>query len=517
MQGLSDIDEISVLQGVCGSLSSCYSSLHQALSLKGYFDAVFVNDFTPPDARRKYEYVKNLTVPEKCVKYTYTASRNHLHFLWRVPSDSPESDFLDRSMKVRDELRKSCPVYHSRAMKREFVQLFGKLTHSKPAILREVYHHLTGDCSASSNLTEDEIDRRIAQLVDSEDPDLVLDLRSNNQGRPETYQVFLHYCKQYIDIQVETAVDDRRHDTIMKGNDVITHLAVAMSASDFHEEVSKICPENTPIPSVQWLRHQFWPRRSNCGFAKYQKGRLPIKFMIQARQFRKSHVDAHYASALFRYEKEFAVRYRDYSTMVSMDDKHTVKVGEPGSPVAGVERGKQVLVSVSKKFVVSDHDFTKFLLTPSVSFLIDIPASMNGSFYTGTVFVGLKENCFEPSSPLRHMTELEGVLQTAGDSKPILLLYTDGGPDHRLTYVSVQVSLICLFLALNLDFLCAVRTPPYHSWKNPAERIMSVLNMGIQSVGIMRKETSSYEELLKSSNNLGSIRSLSKDHPDLVN
>ena len=97
-----------------------------------------------------------------------------------------------------------------------------------------------------------------------------------------------------------------------------------------------------------------------------------MKFMIQARQFRKSHIDAHYASALFRYEKEFAVRYRDYSTMVSMDDKHTVKVGEPGCPVAGVERGKQVLVSVSKKLVVSDHDFTKFSLTPSVSFLINI-------------------------------------------------------------------------------------------------------------------------------------------------
>ena len=71
------------------------------------------------------------------------------------------------------------------------------------------------------------------------------------------------------------------------------------------------------------------------------------------------------------------------------------------------------------------------------------------------------------------MTELKGVLQADGDINPILLLYTDGGPDHRLTFVSVQVSLICIFLALDLDFLCAVRTPPYHSWKNPAGRIMA--------------------------------------------
>ena len=66
--------------------------------------------------------------------------------------------------------------------------------------------------------------------------------------------------------------------------------------------------------------------------------------------------------------------------MVSMDDKHTVKVGEPDYPVAGAERGKQVLVSLTKKLVVADHDFTKFSLTPSVSFLISIPESITQFF-----------------------------------------------------------------------------------------------------------------------------------------
>ena len=65
-------------------------------------------------------------------------------------------------------------------------------------------------------------------------------------------------------------------------------------------------------------------------------------------------------------------------------------------------------------------------------------------------------------------------------------MYTDGGPDHRLTYVSVQIALIALFLELDLDFLCAVRTPPHNSWKNPAERIM---NLALQGVGIARGQT----------------------------
>ena len=54
-----------------------------------------------------------------------------------------------------------------------------------------------------------------------------------------------------------------------------------------------------------------------------------------------------------------------FGTETTAHWKHTVKVGEPGSPVAGM-----VLVSISKRLVVSDHDFTKFSLTPSVSFLI---------------------------------------------------------------------------------------------------------------------------------------------------
>ena len=72
--------------------------------------------------------------------------------------------------------------------------------------------------------------------------------------------------------------------------------------------------------------------------------------------------------------------------------------------------------------------------------------------------MGLKDNAFEASSPLRHMAEFNQILTSCSDDNPLLLLYTDDGPDHRLTYVSVKLSLIALLL-------CAVRTPPHHSWK----------------------------------------------------
>jgi len=42
---------------------------------------------------------------------------------------------------------------------------------------------------------------------------------------------------------------------------------------------------------------------------------------------RKFHEDAHFASALFHYEKEMAIKYRRCATFVSLDDKHKVPVG----------------------------------------------------------------------------------------------------------------------------------------------------------------------------------------------
>lgn len=56
--------------------------------------------------------------------------------------------------------------------------------------------------------------------------------------------------------------------------------------------------------------------------------------------------------------------------MVSMDDKHKVKVGEPSYPLAAAERGKQVIVGPNQVMAVGDHDFTKCTLTPSVNFLV---------------------------------------------------------------------------------------------------------------------------------------------------
>lgn len=113
-------------------------------------------------------------------------------------------------------------------------------------------------------------------------------------------------------------------------------------------EVSKTVGPDVPIPSAQWLRLQFWPKTPTAKTALQYTGRLKVKYMIQKHQLRKYHKDAHYASVLFRYQKEMAVKYRSHATFVSLDDKHKVRIGELGYPMASVERGIKCLLESIK-------------------------------------------------------------------------------------------------------------------------------------------------------------------------
>ena len=286
-------------------------------------------------------------------------------------------------------------------------------------------------------------------------------------------------------------------------------MAKAISTRDLISQVSQKCPEGCPIPSEKWVNLNFCPRNSRAKSSSHFSGRLQAKRMAQKRLFRKSHPDEHYCAALFRYEREFAVKYRSLANFICVDDKHRIKVGEPGFPVAAVERGREVILSLNETITVGDHDFTRFSIIPSVVFHLDIPDSFEGSWYTGKVIVGLKDAVFQASSPLRHAAELHSLMLTRVGTKSILCIYSDGGPDHRLTYASVQLSLIALFLNLDLDFLIACRTAPNHSWRNPVERIMSVINLGFQSIGVMRsKGSDEFETSIHNCNSLKELRTV---------
>jgi len=96
------------------------------------------------------------------------------------------------------------------------------------------------------------------------------------------------------------------------------------------------------------------------------------------------------------------------------------------------------------------------------------------------------------------------------------VVYTDGGLHHRSIHLTVQISLICL-LNKNLDMLVAARTAPQNSYQNPVERIMSILNLGLQSIGFMlQKMPEEYKKLIKNLNSMREIMNAAANNPGFL-
>ncbi len=115
----TDLNDLSILgsKSILPGPSARYNTIHEALRKIKSYKAIFVNDHAPPDPRRRYEYMQYLVVPMKCVKYVYTGSTNHMVFVWKVPIDSSETEVLNNSTNITNELKKdvSCVPFKSHA------------------------------------------------------------------------------------------------------------------------------------------------------------------------------------------------------------------------------------------------------------------------------------------------------------------------------------------------------------------------------------------------------------------
>ena len=124
-------------------------------------------------------------------------------------------------------------------MRKALLAKYGRVAPAmKKSVMRKWYKELTGDASAASNLHEAEIDERVRLVIEMEDPDVVLDLRALHTGAKSQYDAFWDQCQKFLDEDVGTPVDDRRHSHV-------THLARAISARDLLDQVKARCPEGS--------------------------------------------------------------------------------------------------------------------------------------------------------------------------------------------------------------------------------------------------------------------------------
>ena len=494
------------------SVKSEYQLIDAAMKAAGINNPVIFNEnlhcvknFENNVQRHRFWSNIYLSVPIDIIKYSPGGSILTTHCLMMTSENRSQDDILTDSTRFFETVRPNLKEIHTRAMKRQFKNTIQNVASIQPAILDFVYAELSMDRSAPLH---PDIQQRIRMMVQGE-PGLIADMRHLNPGRPsDHFDVFFE--KLIGHIESVTAADDRRHGE--------AHMSKFISLDDLISQVASICPENTPIPNKALVRLQFMPTNPYTARAQNFTSKVPVQRKIQRRQLRACHEDDHYCNALFKYLKHLFIELGQEAALYSCDDKAKVKLGEPNCPVSTGVRGRQSIAPKDATLVALDHDMVKATLTPSVILQItkkEIP-SVTDSFVRGKVSTTVNDTVFSRSSPMRHAAMLKKVMLRDG-APNILLKYTDGGTDQRNTLEAVKCANICLFKEFSLDMLITVRCAPGQSYINPAERVMSILNYGLQNVATERKKMDDETEaLLKRCNSSNQIREKAREHPFLV-
>ena len=94
------------------------------------------------------------------------------------------------------------------------------------------------------------------------------------------------------------------------------------------------------MPSLPWFKLQFWPKDANTHSALNYTGRFSAKYMIQQCMARKENDDVHYAGAVYKYAREYAVSICNLFSFICTNNKHKTSAGKPGFSVGTLSCGR---------------------------------------------------------------------------------------------------------------------------------------------------------------------------------
>ena len=230
-------------------------------------------------------------------------------------------------------------------MRRQFQKQVKLSSPTPPHVVRHIYKSLTGD--TCSELLCQEIDKHVQLAVETEDPDLVIDMRHLNKGRlGDTFDVFFKELEAIVEDL--TAADERRHG--------VAHMSQFLSISNLIKQIKARVPEGTNIPSESTVIHVFAPPNMHKNTSQYYTGHVQLKHAIQRRQLRAFHTDAHWCSALYRYLRDLAIQNHKKCVFISGDHKAKIDFGEPEALVSSGVRKKGSIIPTTSLLGSLEHN-----------------------------------------------------------------------------------------------------------------------------------------------------------------
>ena len=123
-------------------------------------------------------------------------------------------------------------------------------------------------------------------------------------------------------------------------------------------------------------------------------------------------------------------------------------------------------------------------------------------------------NCNEPA--FRHTVENAKARERFGPVTPIIVHVHDGASDYNMTLGGALLAHLAEYVLTGADMVLSMRFCPYQSYNDPAERVMSLLNMGLQALALARSEMpAEMEDFMKTCSSMADVRKLAAEHPQV--
>lgn len=468
--------------------------------------------------------------------------------LFRVPgisfrvNGSDVNQFTQKFIQALNTCRVRAPVYESERSKRlakKFLKtIIGGISNEGSKIAAADLRDIV---TAGIRVLDDvDVDTLIFSSV-GEGDGIISDMRKLNsrggKGDGATmFEAFIGKCNKIVrsnaGAQERRKVDDQNKDQLFASTFISVPGLIKEVTAALQDDVKNgTIKEMPPIPSIDTISLQFVPNSKVSKTAEKMTGRINLVRHIQLRTLRNEHPDQHWVNAFTKYWKEWIVDTKNISGMnnfvcfVGQDDKAKVSVGDTVAVSTEVRAKHKGLVNTDDSLnqnKACDHDFTCSNIIPSVTLFGNIPDEIDGSFFgggadgDGEIRVVLRDAVFDPSNVFCHSAQLVAAMEDRyPDTKPaVLLLQTDGGPDHNITFLKTRLALLATFVKLDLDHFVAIRGAPHGSWLNTVERAMSILNLGLMNVALKRGVMSGWAE--REVRGIGSMKGIREKYEDLV-
>ncbi|KAF2890364.1 hypothetical protein ILUMI_15809 [Ignelater luminosus] len=205
---------------------------------------------------------------------------------------------------------------------------------------------------------------------------------------------------------------------------------------------------------------------------------VPVKLIRPSNSLRKEH----FCAGQIKHIRDLAELLGPQAVNVlSVDDKARVPLGLPAA-----QKQAPILMRYERQILTPDHDYpiAKGLkLIPSV---IDVLCFKDWKVsYSGPTCISIRGGAIDSSTAETHRQDLIKYLHhdkmrdyfwSNNRIKPVLVVFSDGGPDEAPRNEKVLQAAVKSFKMLDLDAMFVCTNAPHQSARNPVERRMAPLS-----------------------------------------